>query len=93
MSIEDLQQHGVLLPEDEWGTRKLTTTTSEIPLLLLFLAAAAGCFLTFWGGGNQWTWIGISLFFVAFFAIIVLCDRAIQYQNQRLEQERQTKHN
>lgn len=89
MSIEDLEKHNVLLPKEEWGTHRLKTTTSELPLLLAFLAGIAGCVLTFLGGGGLWTWLGISLFFAAFIIIIVLCDRAIQKQNERVEKERE----
>lgn len=91
MSIEDLEKHGVLLPKEEWGTHKLSTTTAEIPLLIAFLVGVAGSVLTFWGGGNIWTWVGISIFFVAFVVIIVMCDRAIQKQNERVEKERKQK--
>lgn len=91
MSIEDLEKHNVLLPKDEWGIHKLKTTTSELPLLLAFVAGVAGCLLTFLGGGGRWTWIGICLFFIAFVLIIVMCDRAITRQNERVEREREQK--
>lgn len=89
MSIEDLENHGVLLPKEEWGTHKLETTTSEIPLLLVFLSSVAGCILTYFGNGNTWTWIGIILFFITFFMVIYLCDRAIMRQRRRVEKERE----
>lgn len=88
MSIEDLEKHGVLLPKEEWGTHKLTTTASEIPLLVVFLISVGGAVLTFWGGGGMWTWIGICIFFAAFVLVIVLCDRAILRQSQRVKKER-----
>jgi|GEM_PF-1813670 len=88
MSIEDLEQHGVLLPKKEWGKHELKTTTSEIPMLLIFLCSVAGCIITWMGNGNSWTWVGICLFFVAFAFVIVLCDKAIQRQRERFKQER-----
>lgn len=88
MSIEDLEQHGVLLPKEEWGTHQLETTTSELPLLFIFFCSVAGCVLTYYGNGNMWTWIGIGLFFVTFFLVILLCDRAIRRQRKRTKEER-----
>ena len=88
MSIEDLEKHGVLLPKKEWGKHELKTTTSEIPMLLIFLCSVAGCVMTWVGGGNTWTWIGIVLFFVAFGIVILLCDQAIQRQRERFKKER-----
>lgn len=89
MSIEDLEKHGILLPKEEWGTHNLSTTTAEIPLLIAFLVGVVGTVLTFWGGGDTWTWVGICTFFAAFVVIIVLCDRAILRQNERVEKERE----
>lgn len=88
MSIEDLEEHGVLLPKEEWGMHKLKTTISQLPLLIAFLVGVTGCALTYWGGGGKWTWIGISIFFAAFIVVIVLCDRGIRQQNDRNERER-----
>lgn len=90
MSIEDLEQHGVLLPKEEWGTHKLKTTISKTPLLLSFLASIVGCILTYFGDGNMWTWIGIGLFFIAFFFVIILSDWAIRRQRKRTERERKS---
>lgn len=92
MSIEDLEQHGVLLPKDEWGTHKIETTTSEVPLLFTFLVSVAGCTAAFLGAGTAWTWIGIVVFFVAFAMVIVLCDRAIEKQRDRVKHEREEHH-
>lgn len=88
MSIEDLNEQHILLPEKEWGQHRLKTTTAQIPLLLLFLCSVAGCALAYRGNGELWTWSGIILFFISFFGIVILCDRAIIKQRQRTKKER-----
>ncbi|MCH2449964.1 MAG: hypothetical protein MK198_07435 [Gracilimonas sp.] len=89
MSIEDLKDQGILLPEKEWGEHNLTTTVSKIPIFLLFIFSVLGCLLTFLGEGKFWTWIGIILFFCSFFGVIILCDRAIVNQRKRTKREKQ----
>lgn len=88
MSIEDLEQHGVLLPKEEWGTHQLETTTSQVSLLFMFSLSVLGCVLTWYGNGNAWTWLGIGLFLVTFFLVILMCDRAIRRQRRRTKEER-----
>lgn len=88
MSIEDLKEQHILLPEREWGEHRLKTTAPRLPLLIFFLISVAACVLTFWGGGKFWTWTGITLFFVSFFGIVLLCDRAIIKQRKRMKQEK-----
>lgn len=87
MSIEDLKEQNILIPEDEWGSYSLKTTVSQIPVLILFLICFSSCFAAFLGNGNYWTWIGIIAFFVSFFGIVILCDRAIQTQRERTKKE------
>lgn len=72
MSLEDLEKAGVLLPKDQWGSRKLST---RVPRLLLAgdgLAALAGCVLMYLGDGAALTWIGLGVFFVALAGFTVL---------------------
>lgn len=87
MSIEDLKEQNILLPEKEWGIHKLKTTVQQIPALFLFVSCLVALSMTYFGGGNEWTWIGIILFFVSFFGIILLCDRAIVKQKERKQKE------
>lgn len=83
MSIENLKEQNILLPEDEWGDYSLKTTVAQGPVLILFLLSVGACGLTLWGNGNLWTWIGIITFFISFFGIVILSDRAIQKQRER----------
>lgn len=87
MSLEDLREQGVLLPEEEWGTHRLETTVHQIPLLVVFLTAAASLAAVYVGNGQSLTWIGIAGFFVAFFAMVGLCNRAVQRQRRRFQRE------
>lgn len=88
MSLEDLQEHGVLLPEEEWGDHELETTVAEWPLLALFAVAVGALVLSYLGDGNLWTAVGIIAFLVSLFAIIGLCDRAVRKQRRRVRRER-----
>lgn len=83
MSIEDLQDAGVLLPEEEWGDRALDSTMSRAGAILtgtLAVAAGAGMYL---GGGGALTWISASVFLADLLAFTVLAWRAVNLQNRR----------
>lgn len=88
MSIEDLREQGVLLPEDEWGKHRLQTTVHQGPLLVTVVVAAASLVAAYLGDGTPLTWGGVAGFLVAFFAMVWICDRAIRRQRQRVENER-----
>jgi len=87
MSLEDLQEQNILLPEEEWGEHELKTTIAEIPLAILFLCAAASWVAAYFGNGNWLTWVGVVVFFLSFFGIILLCDRAVTKQRKRFKKE------
>ena len=88
MSLEDLREHGVILPEREWGTRELTTTLPLLPALAAFLAATTGLALAYAGDGTPLTWVGIALFLAAFFTLTWLCDRAVRAERRRVRKGR-----
>lgn len=88
MAIEDLRDQGVLLPEDEWGEHRLRTTIRQGPLLVAILVAIGGLVGTYLGDGGGLTWGGVGAFFVGFFGVIGLCDRAIRRQRRRVRRER-----
>jgi hypothetical protein len=89
MALEDLKEQNILLPEEEWGEHRLKTTAAQWPMLLLFMISVVSCGMSYWGDGQTWTWIGIVSFFVSFFAVVLLCDRAIVKQRERFEKERE----
>jgi len=88
MSLDDLRNHGVLLPEEKWGTRELTTTVPLLRALAAFLAAVVGLALAYAGDGRSLTWVGVALFLVAFFVLTWLCDRAVRAQRRRVRRGR-----
>lgn len=88
MSLRDLEDHGVLLPEDEWGAHSLETTVPEVPLLVMFVVAVVALVVVFFGNGGAWTWIGLGTFLLALCGITSVCDRAVTRQRRRTEDER-----
>ncbi len=91
MTIEDLREHGVLLPEEEWGKADLETTARETPLLLTFLVAGGALAAAFAGDGGTLTWIGTGVFLVCLYAITWMCDRAVLRQRRRVADRRGAK--
>lgn len=88
MTLEDLREQGVLLPEEEWGEHQLVTTAPSAALGFAFLTAAGACLLALLGDGGLLTWIGMGIFVAALLAITVICDRAVARQRRRVERER-----
>ena len=88
MTIEDLREQGVLLPEEEWGTHPLETTVREIPLLAAFVLAVAAQVAAYAGNGSLLTWGGVAVFLGCLAAITWMCDRAILRQRERFRRER-----
>lgn len=88
MSLQDLKDHGVLLPEGEWGEHSLETTVPQGALLLAFAVAVAALVAVFLGNGGTWTWIGLGVFLCTIYVITVVCDRAVVGQRRRVVEER-----
>lgn len=89
MTIEDLREHGVLLPEEEWGRHELETTVPEWPLLAAFLAAGVLWVLAYLGDGGLATGLAVTGFLVILYAITWICDRAITRQREKFARERE----
>lgn len=90
MTLEDLREHGVLLPEEEWGEHELETTVPEWPLLGAFLAAAALWVLAYLGEGGIVTALSVAGFLALLLAVTWMCDRAITRQRERFREERRS---
>ena len=88
MSLEDLREHGVLLPEEEWGEGSLETTARELPLLLAFVVAGGALVAAFLGDGDLLTWGGTAVFLACLYAITWMCDRAVLRQRRRVAERR-----
>ncbi|MBN1341762.1 MAG: hypothetical protein JXQ73_03740 [Phycisphaerae bacterium] len=78
MSLEDLEQAGILLPRKEWGTRDIHTEVAKTPLVVLGSLVPVSATLMYVGNGNWVTWIGLGLFFAQMVAFTWLSLRGIQ---------------
>lgn len=87
MTLEDLREHGVLLPEEEWGEHRLETTVPEWPLAGAFLLAGVALVLTYLGDGGLLTWIAVAVFLALLLAITWICDRGVRAQRRRFRRE------
>lgn len=88
MSLDDLREHGVLLPEEEWGAHRLATTVAQGRLGAAFGVAGVAAAVMYLGNGGRWTWLGLLTFLFALCWIVWLCDRAIVRQRERTAEER-----
>lgn len=88
MTMQDLRDHGVLLPDEEWGEHRLETTVPEWGLAGSFLAAGGAWWGIYVGDGGTVTWIALGVFLAALGAITWICDRAILRQRRRFREER-----
>ena len=80
MSKEDLENMGVLLPEDEWGKHSLATTVNKPLLIAIGVMTMLSAFLMYWGNGDSLTWVGVALFLTMLSGFTVLSIRAVQKQ-------------
>ncbi|HKK27067.1 MAG TPA: hypothetical protein VKB18_03200 [Gemmatimonadota bacterium] len=88
MSIDDLRDQGVLLPEEEWGEHRLETTVHVVPLAAGFAVAVASLAVIYLGDGGILTWVGSGVFLLALYAVTWMCDRAVLRQRERFREER-----
>lgn len=84
MSLEDLQEAGVLLPEEEWGERTLDSTASRAGYAVAGAVAVACGVLMFTGGGGTTTWIAAGAFLLDLLAFTWLSWRAVDAQRERV---------
>lgn len=77
MTLEDLQEQGVLLPEDEWGEYELTSTVPGPALLALFAIAAASIAVSLIDDGGLLTLVSLGVFILDLFGLTLLLDRSV----------------
>jgi len=82
MSQKDLEDMGILLPEQEWGKYDISTQVNKPALLVIGLLAMISVFLMYFGDGNIVTWTGALIFIVALFLFTWLSVRSIDKQKQ-----------
>ncbi len=88
MSIEDLREQGVLLPEEEWGEHELETTVPQLPLAIALAVAALAIGTAILGDGGPLTWIGVAAFILTLYVLTWMFDRAVRRQRERVRRER-----
>lgn len=92
MSLKDLQEHGILLPEQEWGVHDLHTSVNK-PLLLASLAfGLAAVVLMYIGGGRALTFVGMVMFILFMGWISQISLKAIDVQAAQFAEEREAVH-
>jgi len=82
MSLEDLEDAGILLPRDEWGKHEIKTRQNKPLVLLLAAAAVVSVVLMYFGDGRRWTWIGLGLFLLALGAFTSTSLHTVNQQNE-----------
>lgn len=88
MTIEELRDQDVLLPEDEWGTHSRSTTVHQLPLAVVLALTVASIVVALIGDGGALTWLGTAGFIVCLFVLTWMFDRAVLRQRRRVRQER-----
>ena len=77
MSLEELEQAGILLPREKWGKRKLKTGVARGPLAVVAALFPVSAALMYLGDGRGLTWVGLVLFLVILVAFTWLSLRGI----------------
>lgn len=77
MSLEQLEEDGLLRPREQWGRGHARSNVAKIPLLAVAIAAVASAGLMYFGNGGRVTWIGLGLFFLALAAFTAVSLRGI----------------
>jgi hypothetical protein len=90
MSKEDLENMGVLLPEEQWGKHALTTTVNKPLLIVIGVITMISVVLMYWGNGSFWTWLGVMLFLMMLSGFTLLSIRAIEKQRRKSYRARNT---
>jgi hypothetical protein len=88
MSKEDLENMGVLLPEDQWGKHALATTVNKPLLIAIGVITMISVVLMYWGNGNFLTWLGAALFLTMLSGFTLLSISAVEKQRRGSDREK-----
>ncbi len=89
MSLKDLQDHGILLPQEEWGVHDLHTSVNKPLLILALLFGLSAVVMMYVGGGRPLTFVGMVMFIVFMGWITQISLKAINVQAAQFAEERQ----
>ena len=85
MSMKDLEEMGILLPENKWGQSDLHTTVDKIQLVASGLLALGAVILGYMGNGGLLTWVGVGMFFIFVGWFTQISLKAVEVQNDQVE--------
>ena len=85
MSIRDLKDMGILLPEGKWGKFNLHSSVDKSQLVGCGLLALAAVIMGYVGNGGTLTWVGVGMFFVFVVWFTWISLRGIEMQNEEME--------
>ena len=85
MSLKDLKEAGLILPEDEWGKLTFQKPYFKFPILLTFLLTFLSCILMYIGDGTWITWIGLLMFLLLLALFTFFSIKSINIQMKKLE--------
>lgn len=86
MSYEELKEHNIFLPEEEWGKLDLSASVNLPALVGAFVLAIVSCVLMVIGGGGLWTWVGAAIFVVFMFSFMIVSNAGIERQNRHIDE-------
>jgi steroid 5-alpha reductase family enzyme len=92
MSLKDLHDHGILLPEEEWGVHDLHTSVNKPELIASMLFGLISVAIMYFGGGETLTFVGMVMFILFMGWITRLSVKAIEVQAAQFAEEREAIH-
>lgn len=85
MSMKDLEEMGILLPQEKWGKADLHTSVNKPQLVVSGLLAVVAVIMAYAGNGGTLTWVGVLLLFVCLGWFTRISLRAADVQNEETE--------
>lgn len=92
MSLKDLQDHGILLPQEEWGLHDLHTSVNKPRLVAAFIFGIVAVSLMYFGAGQTLTFIGMVMFIGFLGWITHISVKAVEVQAAQFAEEREAAH-
>ncbi len=92
MSLKDLDEHGILLPKEEWGVHDLHTSVNKPELVASMLFGLISVGIMYFGAGETLTFVGMVMFIGFMGWISHIAVKAIEIQAAQFEEERREAH-
>lgn len=84
MSLEELEEQDLFLPESAQGELDLSASVSKTQAAGVFLLGFVGALLMILGAGEWLTWVGAVLFLAFLFLFTWTSNRGIDRQNEEV---------